>query len=314
MSGLVTKITIQSRPILSKGISNIRLSVCKNVVSSANLRAVAVRAFSLTSSNLVARNTNSNATKGRAGKSAGVTRKSSQTKRASKAKKPQMAKKPKKVKKAKKPKAKKVKKLGVGRTKRAPTKAAIREAKINRKTALLRPPSSRAITPYVAFVIEFFKQQTGSVKKNMQDAAQSWKSLTDAQKHEYIAKAKEENARRKEEAEKWWATTDIDLVKLENSRRRRRNVTLKSEKKSELRLLDDPRLPKRPATSFSLFFADRFASVKSDKSKKVTDHFKDIATQWRALPESEKQKYKDIFAKNKKEYEEGVKKLLHKSD
>ncbi|KAJ2077976.1 hypothetical protein H4R24_004792 [Coemansia sp. RSA 988] len=205
----------------------------------------------------------------------------------------------------KKPKAVKPKKV-----KKGPTKKEQLEAKLTTNRALIKPPKA-APSPYAIFIQKFEGFSPGSEPSNIAERARvysaKWKSLSDSQKHAYQEESQKLRVEREKELRKWWATVDLDLVALEN--RRRRRLTLPACKPL---LLKDPFKPKRPAAAFIRFASERVKDNKdsSDGNASVTVAIKDAAQHWKNMSESEKAPFMKAAQADAHRYREDMEKYL----
>lgn len=88
----------------------------------------------------------------------------------------------------------------------------------------------------------------------------------------------------------------------------RRRLARKLEKKRPS-ILHDDRLPKAAPTAYSLFIKSHHDQV---SAQSPTDAFRQLATQWKALPETEKQHYRDLASADVKKVREATEELRTK--
>ncbi|KAJ2610941.1 hypothetical protein H4S08_003387 [Coemansia sp. RSA 1365] len=253
-----------------------------------SLKLVSTRAFSVTASSFIP---------------AAVRGKKTAAAPSRKIKKPAAAKpKKKKTVVAKKPKVKKPKK--------GPTKQEQLEAKLNSKRTMLRVPKA-APSAYALFIHKFGGFAPGAEPSNIAERARlyssKWKSLSDKEKQAY----QEESQKLRKEHEiamrKWWSTVDLDLVALENRRRRRQ-----SKGGSKPTLLRDPFKPKRPATSFVRFSTERMSENKgaSNGIEDISMAVKNAAQIWKNLSDAEKAPFTKAAQADSRRYKEDMDKYL----
>ncbi|PVU90627.1 hypothetical protein BB561_004798 [Smittium simulii] len=132
-----------------------------------------------------------------------------------------------------------------------------------------------------------------STKPQLKDISLKWKLMAEAEKLEYEQKYKLLKEQFNTTLYKWWDTIDKNLVKMENRRRKNINKIRKDKGINALKMLVDPRAPKRPPYAYGMFVKDLKKSNHSDLPTEYIDFIKYAAAKWNKLPESEKDIYRD---------------------
>ncbi|PIA13630.1 HMG-box [Coemansia reversa NRRL 1564] len=214
---------------------------------------------------------------------------------------------------AAKPKKKKTvvaKKPKVKKPKKGPTKQEQLEAKLNSRRVILRVPKA-APTAYGLFIQKFGGFAPGSEPSNIAERARlyssKWKSLSDKEKQSYQEESQKLRSEHEVTMRKWWSTVDLDLVALENKRRRRQ-----SKAGTKPTLLKDPFKPKRPVSAFIRFSTERMSENKdvSNGIEDVSKAVKHAAQIWKNLSDAEKAPFTKAAQADTRRYREDMDKYL----
>lgn len=133
----------------------------------------------------------------------------------------------------------------------------------------------RATSPYGAFVADYYKQSGSSLQgvsaaKSASDIGAKWKALSESAKGAFYEIAAKDKERYHKEVAEFKATLP----------------------------------PKRPATSYLRYFNEVRGQLESEnQGSTLTEIAKLAGSNWKKLSESEKQKYKDAYSKEKAEYD-----------
>ncbi|XP_014554617.1 hypothetical protein COCVIDRAFT_39489 [Bipolaris victoriae FI3] len=210
------------------------------------------------------------------------------------------AKKPAAKKTKKKPAAKKpaAKKAAPKRVKKVLTEEEKEKAKIRelRAKALKEPVGQRPVSGYNVFVAELLKgKPRGSETQTAKitNATKEFNNLSPAQLEHYNHLANEQSAARKAEFDKWIQSHTPEQIRIANLARaqlRRRFAGKQKGNPAYTAKLHDPRRVKAALNPYALFFRARHASG-DFKGISAVDASKLIGAEWKALNESEKQKY-----------------------
>ncbi|KAJ1917725.1 hypothetical protein H4219_003037 [Mycoemilia scoparia] len=179
--------------------------------------------------------------------------------------------------------------------KKDPTKKEQREA-------FIKEPKKSITSAYIAFFKDQFKnapEVAGSegITAYSGAAAQKWRQLSEHDKEPYVKKFNQAKKEYENILRDWWKTVDMELVKLENARRKRYNANAKAEGKSKLKLLTNPFAPKRPPTAFSIFIKEKYSDASHDAPRSTSPEIlKTLAGKWKTLNDAEKnvRSYTDI--------------------
>ncbi|KAJ2002069.1 hypothetical protein GGI04_003488 [Coemansia thaxteri] len=187
-----------------------------------------------------------------------------------------------------------------------PKKAAAKKAKKepSSKSALLetliKVPKG-APTAYGLFVKDmWFKTKSASTASEAaqpadvfmgaaREISHLWRTLGDAEKQRYVARADALSVTNEQRVREWWASVDSELVALENKRRRRynRRVASKELQGRRLPLLRNPLAPKRPDSAYTVFIRQGMANL-SDKGLGLGEQAKALGAQWSAMSDAAK--------------------------
>ncbi|KAJ2807415.1 hypothetical protein H4R20_001293, partial [Coemansia guatemalensis] len=180
--------------------------------------------------------------------------------------------------------------------------------KLSSSRAVVKPPKAPPAA-YALFIQKFGGFAPGSEPSNIAERARmyasKWGSLTDSQKHAYQVESQKLRAEHEVTLRKWWATVDLELVALENRRRKRQ--TLGGLKPN---LLKDPFKPKRPASAFIRFASERVSESKnsSEGIDAVSETVSGAAEHWKNLSEAEKAPYVKAAQADARRYHEDMEK------
>ncbi|PVV02375.1 hypothetical protein BB560_003174 [Smittium megazygosporum] len=173
-------------------------------------------------------------------------------------------------------------------------KLAVQKIIYSRKP-VIKPPSIRKRSPFMIFVKEFALE---SKEKNQDSisssgvvvhASEKWKSLTADEKALYQIKTEEYNAQQLEIAKTWWETADMNLVKLENRRRRNVNARNRALDKNRVSMLRNP-FVKKKLNPYIAFAKELYE--KKVLSGNLDNNAKTISKMWNDLSEAQKEKYR----------------------
>ncbi|PVU86385.1 hypothetical protein BB561_006724 [Smittium simulii] len=128
-------------------------------------------------------------------------------------------------------------------------------------------------------------------RKILKDISLSWKLMNEAEKLEYQRKYKLRKEQFTTELYKWWDNVDKNLIKLENRHRRKINKIRKASGINSLKMLVDPRAPKRPPAPYVMFVNDLRKSNPPGAPIIKSDFVKYCVAKWAQLPETEKNLY-----------------------
>ncbi|KAF2211594.1 hypothetical protein CERZMDRAFT_98475 [Cercospora zeae-maydis SCOH1-5] len=189
-------------------------------------------------------------------------------------------------------------------------KAAQRKAAIAKKTKLEdlkatalpeAPKKSVYSSTYQAFWAEAVRQSDSeNVNDRVKEAAAKWKQVSAADVEHYNHLRRTANEAAAAEYKRWIEAhppNDIRLANLARAQLRRQFPS----QKSKWADLSDERRPKRPISPFLIFNIDRqnsgdFANIKIPERAKL------ISEEWKALSQSEKDKYNRLFSQDMQRY------------
>ncbi|KAF3043226.1 hypothetical protein E8E12_009383 [Didymella heteroderae] len=208
------------------------------------------------------------------------------------------AKKPKKAKKKAAPKkpAKKRKKVLTDEEK---LKAQISQL---RKVALKEPVSRAKVSAFNVYIAENTKSTKGHTA--LSEFSKSFKDISPAEREKWNQLAAERNEARLAEYNAWVKSHTPEEIRLANNARKLLKRKLAGKNKGGIartQLIEDDRQPKRPTSSWTIFFAERQSS--SDfQGISIPERSKLIAAEWKSLSASEKQRFEDQGAADRQRY------------
>ncbi|PVU97001.1 hypothetical protein BB561_000838 [Smittium simulii] len=183
-----------------------------------------------------------------------------------------------------------------------------RQLKLFSADPIVVPPVPTTISPYKVFVDTYYPPPVEnlpvssklSTKNSMVKYMSHWRNSSNQTKLECTQKANHINQSNAKLLAHWWDTTDPNLIKMENFRRKIFNSNLSGQVSNKLPKLIDPRLPKLPGSAYTIF-------IKDYKSKNFSLHKKSCHLQsttppiqsynqkmsliWKNLPQTEKDLY-----------------------
>ncbi|PVV02856.1 hypothetical protein BB560_002675 [Smittium megazygosporum] len=177
------------------------------------------------------------------------------------------------------------------------------DKQLNSIRKLIHPPSITKISGR----IEFMRDRLNSLKSSMNGNAsvltsslktlhQEWTNLDPKEKERYNVIAESRNSERLAKAREWWSKADLNMVKLENKRRKNLNVARKAQGKHPLHKIANPFAEKVLYSPFSFFISEFSKNSKLNDSLGPFSLAK-AATTWNSLSEAEKETYRSAHAK-----------------
>ncbi|GAB7348572.1 hypothetical protein MBLNU459_g6961t2 [Dothideomycetes sp. NU459] len=177
------------------------------------------------------------------------------------------------------------------------------------KKLALSPPVARASNTWLTFngarTRDALKGENGLdirselgsvVKQN----SQAYKDLSPAELEHWNHITNERNAKKAVEFKAWLEAHTPEEIKNANIARKKLRIKLGDNAKN-LHPIHDERLVKNPVSSYILFYMDRLAT-KDFTHVRARDAAKLVTEEWKALTDSEKQKYIDLAAKDQTRY------------
>ncbi|EGX90615.1 High mobility group, superfamily [Cordyceps militaris CM01] len=156
-----------------------------------------------------------------------------------------------------------------------------------RVMALPKAPKGKPSNLWTVFLADNVTRGTGvSLTDKVKDVAVEFKNLSEHEKARLTERAHENAATNKQALKQWIETYPAEAIYMANLARRR--LARKLDKKRPA-LLQDDRLPKAAPSAYSLFIKSRHDQV---SAASPTDAFRQLAQQWKALPEAERQQFK----------------------
>ncbi|GAA5964466.1 hypothetical protein JCM3765_006290 [Sporobolomyces pararoseus] len=190
-------------------------------------------------------------------------------------------------------------------------KAKLKEKK-PKTTSVLRPPKAPT-NSWGIFLGDYIAarkrelpagEKIGSLADITKAAGQEYAALDSSTKAELQSRADVQRAAYPAILEEWKKSLTPEMIKEENAvRANRRKLGLS--RKANLKMEGEP---KRPKTAYFLFLSDqREKGPDSDVLKgetRILEQSKLVAAAWRALSESEKKHYTDLYEVERRRYEE----------
>ncbi|KAI1759734.1 hypothetical protein GGR53DRAFT_512577 [Hypoxylon sp. FL1150] len=190
----------------------------------------------------------------------------------------------------------------------SPEKQAILEKRELKKTALFTEPKGLPNTPWTVFVAEETKDKSTSaatLRTRMPQLAETYRNLPASELHRMTAVGEQNKATYAAAYKEWvesHTTTEIRAaMKARQLLKRKYNYPVRS-----LKPIHDDRIPKQPLNAFSLFTKARWASGDHAHLASVPAAAKEIAKEWKNLPETERQAYADLSKANTEQYKKEV--------
>ncbi|KAF2746461.1 hypothetical protein M011DRAFT_478078 [Sporormia fimetaria CBS 119925] len=201
---------------------------------------------------------------------------------------------PKKKAAAKKPKKKAAPKARATKKRTPEQKAAekrttlIRELK---KKALKEPHPPRRLSALNVFIAEATAGSEGNATGALTTAVEKFKALSPAEREHYNHLANERSAARLNEYNTWVHSYTVEQIHQANlARRHLKRIFSDKEKIAHTDPIKDDRRVKKAATGYSKFVSER-ASSGDFTGIKVTERFKLISNEWKALTADQKKAY-----------------------
>ncbi|KAI1804017.1 hypothetical protein F4811DRAFT_302342 [Daldinia bambusicola] len=184
-----------------------------------------------------------------------------------------------------------------------------------KKTALFDEPKKLPDSPWTVFIYENTKDKhitPGTLRDRMKAVSDSYKSLS-ASERERLHTTAEQNKTKNVAAYTAWveSLTPEQTVAANKARhllKRKFNYPVSPH---VVRLIHDPRIPKRPITPFSLFTKARWASG-DFSGRPFAEVAREISKEWLKLPDVERHAYDDLGKAARTEYEHNVEAVLHR--
>ncbi|KAK6006466.1 hypothetical protein QM012_006876 [Aureobasidium pullulans] len=168
------------------------------------------------------------------------------------------------------------------------------------KAQALTPPKYRQLNAWSVYVKENSKSNSGPVSENIKTLAQEFKNLSSSEKEHINHLVTEYNAKSLREFQEWLnGHTPAQILEANVARARLRRLVADSG--SKYALIKDPRLIKKPTSSYLHYHTERLASG-DFRGIGAQVSAKDIAKEFKALSASEKKKYEDLAAKDIERY------------
>ncbi|KAL2757449.1 hypothetical protein ACRALDRAFT_1074496 [Sodiomyces alcalophilus JCM 7366] len=210
------------------------------------------------------------------------------------------------AKKTAKPKKKAAKKKPMSREKQL--KLEIRSLKA---AALHTTPKKLPQTAWTVYTSEGIAQGTGDVTERMKQLSVDYKSLSPSELERLQETADKNKIANQEAYRAWVEEHDPETIYAANAARARLDRLLPEGRYKGYRTpIRDPRLPKRPGSSYTQFSQERWAT--GNLTGNVTELAKEIAAEYKALPASEKQKYIDLAEADRERYAREMETVLNR--
>ncbi|KAI0447907.1 hypothetical protein F4803DRAFT_189714 [Xylaria telfairii] len=197
-----------------------------------------------------------------------------------------------------KPKVKRVRK-GI-----SPERQKILERRSLKRIALFAEPKALPEQPYQLFVVERTqgKSDGQSVVGKMAAVARDFKAVP-SQEAERLKSVAEKNKLANAAAYKAWVESH-SVQDIYDANRARRSLKKKFDiPKKSVKVIDDVRIPKRPATPFGLFTKARWASGEySTEGVRITDITLRIASEWKEQTAAQRKPYEDLARSQSEQY------------
>ncbi|GBB93203.1 hypothetical protein RclHR1_02130016 [Rhizophagus clarus] len=163
-------------------------------------------------------------------------------------------------------------------------------------------------TAFTLFYRDFYHEEHKKnpeyrITKIAKLAGEEWLKLSAEEKSRYVNQYKENQDEFKTSHEAWLRSLTPDQIAQEN-KRRRMEMSRGGKKKTKLKLLKHPDLPKKPKTSYIHFVVERMSN---NNVGKAPDRIKELASEWKQLSDEDKEPYKKRYQQDKNEYETDMK-------
>ncbi|CUS07267.1 unnamed protein product [Tuber aestivum] len=177
-----------------------------------------------------------------------------------------------------------------------------RRKKLTLRTRVLKAPKIPVTNPFTTFVA----LGGGTVGV---DAANKWKALTPEQRREYAEKARDLHQTGLRDHEKWVRSMDPqEVYKANRARKHLRRLG------SSVRVIDDPRIPKRPVPPIAAFLKNQWGAgtfVNPDGSKmNAITALRHSHNLFEKLSAAEKKVYEDRYAAERVAYKKAMDELI----
>ncbi|CAJ0945983.1 unnamed protein product, partial [Mesorhabditis belari] len=155
---------------------------------------------------------------------------------------------------------------------------------VNKKSSLSTRPIQRpTYSPYNLFIKEQYPKlkthENERVSEVMKKIASAWKNVSAAEKDRLTVQAKKVADERKK------ALSDAEKLQIRENRIKRKERTLEKDVDAKY-----PDRPKKPASAYGLYLKNKGANAPRVDGQKLD--FKQLASDWKNLGESEKEKYR----------------------
>lgn len=176
-----------------------------------------------------------------------------------------------------------------------------------RQLALKEPVSRTSLSAFNVYIADTVKaREKDGQKTNLATIASGWKNVTPAEHEKWNHLAAERNEARAAEYKKWVQSHTPDQIRIANNARNLLRRKLAGKFKSRqtpphTQTITDERQPKRSASAWTHFFAERQASP-DFKGISIRERGQLVSGEWKALSASEKQRFEDIAAADKQRY------------
>ncbi|KAI1661404.1 hypothetical protein F4813DRAFT_347432 [Daldinia decipiens] len=216
--------------------------------------------------------------------------------------------------KSKAPKSK-AKGKGKGRKRQpmTPEKQAILERRVLKKTALFTEPKFLPDSQWTVFVAEQTRNKVTSpsgLRDLMLGLSQNYRSLP-APERQRLADISSQNKVSNAATYAAWVETYTPDQTVAANRARQLLKRKYNYPVSSLKIIHDPRVPKRPITPYSLFTKARWASG-DFANRPFAEAAREIGKEWVKLPDVERHAYDDLGKAARDTYEKEVEAVLHR--
>ncbi|KAI1466845.1 uncharacterized protein F4812DRAFT_460403 [Daldinia caldariorum] len=184
-----------------------------------------------------------------------------------------------------------------------------------KKTALYEEPKPLPDTPWTVYIYENTKDRSVSpdgLRDRMKSIAEAYKNLP-ASEHERLSNTVHQNKAKNDAAYIAWveSLTPEQTVAANKARHLLKRKFNYPATPNTVRVIRDPRIPKRPITPFSLFTRSRWATG-DYAGRPFAEAAREISKEWLKLPDVERHAYDDLGKAARLEYEQKVEAVLHR--
>lgn len=172
------------------------------------------------------------------------------------------------------------------------------------KVTALTPPKGKPATAWAVLLTDMMKNHTSGDKRVASasaEAAARYKSLTTEELEQYNHTANHNKMENEVAYKKWIDSHTPEEIRLANNARNLLKKKAKINGSAKFALLEDPRIPKRTATPYALFSAERWKSG-DFKGIKIPDAAQLISKEWKELSPSQRKSYEDQSAADSHRY------------